>query len=84
MGGKERIRLSKQTTLIDRLQEQASTQPDKKAFTFLADGETEINSLTYQQLNKKAKAIAFVLQKHQATGQRALLYFSSFIGYSLV
>jgi acyl-CoA synthetase (AMP-forming)/AMP-acid ligase II len=75
VGGKERNRLSKQTTLIDRLQEQESTQPHKRAFTFLADGETEIDSLTYQQLNEKAKAIAFVLQSHHAQGQRALLLF---------
>ena len=75
MGGKERNRLSKQTTLIDRLQEQGSTQPDKRAFTFLADGETEIDSLTYQQLNEKAKAIAFILQSHHGQGQRALLLF---------
>ena len=75
MGGKERKRLSKQITLIDRLQEQAGIQPDKKAFTFLADGETEIDSLTYQQLNEKAKAIAFVLQNQNASGQRALLLY---------
>ena len=75
MGGKERNRLSKHITLIDRLQEQASNQPDKRAFTFLADGETEIDSLTYQQLNEKAKAIAFVLQDRDATGQRALLLY---------
>ena len=75
MGGKERNRLSKQITLIDRLQEQASIQPHKKAFTFLADGETEIDSLTYQQLNQKAKAVAFTLQNYQAQGQRALLLY---------
>ena len=75
MGGKERNRLSKQTSLIDQLQEQVSTQPHKKAFTFLADGETEIDSLTYQQLNEKAKAIAFVLQSNYAQGKRALLLF---------
>jgi acyl transferase domain-containing protein/acyl-CoA synthetase (AMP-forming)/AMP-acid ligase II/pimeloyl-ACP methyl ester carboxylesterase len=75
MGGKERSRLSKQTTLIDRLQEQASIQPDKKAFTFLADGDIEIDSLTYQQLNDKAKTIACVLQNHHAQEQRALLLY---------
>ena len=75
MGGTERNRLSKQTTLIDRLQEQASIQPDKRAFTFLADGETEIDSLTYQQLHEKARAIAFVLQNYQAQKQRALLLY---------
>lgn len=75
MGGKERNRLSKQITLIDRLQEQASIQPSKRAFTFLADGETEIDNLTYQQLNEKAKAIAFILQNRNAKGQRALLLY---------
>ena len=75
MGGKERNRLSKHITLVERLQEQASIQPDKRAFTFLADGETEIDSLTYQQLNEKAKAIASVLQSHNAQGQRALLLY---------
>ena len=75
MGGKERNRLSKYITLIDRLQEQASIQPDKRAFTFLADGETELDSLTYQQLDQKAKAIAFVLQDRDAPGQRALLLY---------
>ncbi|MEM8831589.1 MAG: alpha/beta fold hydrolase, partial [Cyanobacteria bacterium P01_G01_bin.19] len=75
VGGKERNRLSKQTTLIDRLQEQESRQPHKRAFTFLADGETETDSLTYRQLNRKAKAIASVLQGKNAQGQRALLLY---------
>ena len=67
--------MSKQTTLIDQIQLQASTQPDKRAFTFLADGETEIDSLTYRQLNEKAKAIAFILQEQNASGARALLLY---------
>ena len=75
MGGKERNRLSKQITLIDRLQEQESRQPDKRAFTFLADAETEIDSLTYRQLNQTAKAIAAVLQSRGAVGERALLLY---------
>lgn len=67
--------MSKQTTLIDQIQLQASTQPGKRAFTFLADGETEIDSLTYRQLNEKAKAIAFILQEQNASGARALLLY---------
>ncbi|MGB5635885.1 MAG: fatty acyl-AMP ligase [Waterburya sp.] len=67
--------MSKQITLIDRLQEQASIQPNKRAFTFLADGDTEIDSLTYQQLDEKAKAIALVLQNQNAPGERALLLY---------
>ena len=75
MGGRERIRLSKHITLIDRIQAQAETQPHKVAFTFLADGETELNRLTYQQLDRQARAIASVLQVHQAQGKRALLLY---------
>ena len=67
--------MSKQITLIERLQEQASIQPDKRAFTFLADGETEIDSLTYQGLHQQARAIASVLQSYQAQNQRALLLY---------
>ncbi|MEM9506113.1 MAG: alpha/beta fold hydrolase [Cyanobacteria bacterium P01_E01_bin.35] len=79
--------MSKQITLIDRLQEQASTQPHKRAFTFLADGDTEIDSLTYQQLTEKAQAIAFALQARNAREKRALLlyqpgldFISAFLG----
>ena len=75
VGGKERNRLSKHTTLIDRIQEQASIQPDKLAFTFLADGKTAIDSLTYRQLNEKAKAVASILQDLNARGSRALLLY---------
>lgn len=75
MGGKERNRLSKHTTLIDRIQQQVSIQPDKLAFTFLADGETAIDSLSYRQLNEKARAIAFTLQEFKARGSRALLLY---------
>ena len=75
MGGRERIRLSKHITLIDRIQTQAETQPHKVAFTFLADGETELDRLTYQQLDRQARAIASILQTHQAQGKRALLLY---------
>lgn len=73
--------MSKQTTLIERLQEQASKQPDKRAFTFLADGETEIDSLTYQELHQQARAIASVLQSYQAQDQRALLLYQPGLGF---
>ncbi len=75
MGGRERNRLSKYITLIDQIQEQAEVQPHKVAFTFLADGETELDRLTYQQLDRQARAIAHTLQTHQARGKRALLLY---------
>ena len=67
--------MDKYQTFIDRLAEQVASQPEKTAFTFLQDGETESGSLSYQELSTKAAAIAAVLQSHNATGERALLLY---------
>ena len=67
--------MDKYQTFIDRLAEQVASQPEKTAFTFLQDGETESGSLSYQELSTKATAIAAVLQSHNATGERALLLY---------
>jgi acyl-CoA synthetase (AMP-forming)/AMP-acid ligase II/3-oxoacyl-(acyl-carrier-protein) synthase/acyl carrier protein len=88
MGGiKERSRLSKQYTFIEVLAERVAKQPEQTAFTFLQDGETELDSLTYQQLEQQALAIAFRLQANHAQGKRALLlyqpgleFISAFLG----
>jgi natural product biosynthesis luciferase-like monooxygenase protein len=62
-------------TLVDILQSKALYQPDKKAFTFLLDGETEEISLTYRELDLQARAIATSLQNLGASGERALLIY---------
>ncbi|MEG4634367.1 LLM class flavin-dependent oxidoreductase [Microcoleus sp. AR_TQ3_B6] len=62
-------------TLVDILQSKALYQPDKKAFTFLLDGETEESSLTYLELELQARAIATRLQDLGASGERALLIY---------
>ncbi|BAU65096.1 Beta-ketoacyl synthase [Stanieria sp. NIES-3757] len=88
MGGiKERSRLSNQYTFVEVLAERVAKQPNQTAFTFLQDGETELDSLTYQQLEQQARAIAFRLQADHAQGKRALLlyqpgleFISAFLG----
>ncbi len=67
--------LLKFTTLVDILSYKALHQPTQLAFTFLVDGEKEEVSLTYQELDQKAKAIAVVLQSMKAPGERALLLY---------
>jgi len=62
-------------TLVDILHSRALDQPDKKAFTFLLDGETEEISLTYLELDLHARAIATRLQDLGASGERALLIY---------
>nr|AXN93619.1 PuwI [Symplocastrum muelleri NIVA-CYA 644] len=61
-------------TLVDLLRYRAA-QPSRLAFTFLQDGETESSSLTYQELEQQALAIAAQLQSLVAPGDRALLLY---------
>ena len=64
--------LEKLSTLVDLLHYRAQYQPDRQAYIFLQNGETESGSLTYGELDKQARAIAARLQSWQ--GERALFY----------
>ena len=63
------------STLIELLRWRALHQPDRRAYTFLVDGETEKAHLTYSELDRQARAIAALLQSLGAAGQRALLLY---------
>jgi acyl transferase domain-containing protein/acyl-CoA synthetase (AMP-forming)/AMP-acid ligase II/pimeloyl-ACP methyl ester carboxylesterase len=60
---------------VDLLQHRTLQQPEQLVFTFLQDGETELGSLTYYQLEAKARSIATYLQNFDAKGERALLLY---------
>ena len=64
-------------TLVDLLQYRADHQPHQKAFVFLKNGENEVASLTYQELDSQARAIAAKLQQLKAKEERALLLYQS-------
>ena len=68
-------------TLIDILQYRAESQPDQTIYTFLLDGEAEQISLTYQELDQKAKAIAAYLQSLGAPQERILLLYPPGLGF---
>lgn len=61
------------TTFIDILRDRAIGQSNQKAYTFLENGEAQTDSLTYHELDLKARAIAAQLQSWQ--GERALLLY---------
>jgi acyl-CoA synthetase (AMP-forming)/AMP-acid ligase II len=63
------------TNLIDILSGRAQDRPDRQAYIFLENGETESGSLTYGELDRQARAIAARLQTWQ--GERALLLYPS-------
>ena len=64
------------STFVELLRHHAQHQPHKIAFTFLQDGETESDQLTYQQLDRQARAIAAKLQSLGLEDERALLLYS--------
>ncbi|CAD5983311.1 fatty acyl-AMP ligase [Planktothrix agardhii] len=66
---------NKFSTLVELLRYRASSQPERIAYIFLRDGETEEARLTYRELDQKARAIAAHLQSLAAEGERGLLLY---------
>ncbi|BDA68746.1 non-ribosomal peptide synthetase [Calothrix sp. PCC 7716] len=60
---------------VEVLRFRSATQPNQVAFTFLADGETEQATLTYQELDQLARRVATRLQELGLTGKPALLLY---------
>ncbi len=71
----------KPSTLVHLLRWRALHQSDQRAYTFLADGETEEDHLTYSELDRQAQAIGAMLQSLEATGERALLLYPPSLDY---
>jgi len=68
-------------TLTALLQWRSGQQSGRQAYTFLADGETQELSLTYGELDLRARAIAACLQPQAAPGARALLLYPPGLDY---
>ncbi len=64
------------STLISVLRYRSLHSPDKVIYTFLKDGKTEVDSLTYQEMDRQARAVAAQLQvSGLKAGERALLLY---------
>ncbi|HEX2269444.1 MAG TPA: AMP-binding protein, partial [Pyrinomonadaceae bacterium] len=68
-------------TLIELLRARAGSKPDNNAYTFLLDGETEETSLTYGELDQRARAIGARLQSLGAKDQLVLLLYPPGLEY---
>lgn len=64
-------------SLADVLQQRAVYQPQKLAYRLLKDGEENEISLTYEELDRRARAIGALLQTATRPGDRVLLLFST-------
>ncbi len=62
---------------VDVLQASARNWPDRPAFTYLMDGESETTSVTFGELDRQARAVAVHLTQLGVGGQRALLLYPS-------
>lgn len=62
-------------TLIGVLNHYATKKPTETVYRFLHNGEEEVASLSFSQLNQQAHAVANVLSKHSQKGDRVLLVF---------
>ncbi len=61
------------STFVDVLAARAAAHGSQRAFAFLSDGETETETLTYAQLDRRARAIGALLDGHVEPGARVLL-----------
>lgn len=66
-----------QNSLVDILSWRANHQPHKLAYRFLLDGESEEVSITYKELDLKARSIGSTLQAHAKKYDRAILLLPS-------
>ena len=66
---------AKLLSLVELLRLRALEQPEHRIYTYLIDGEIEGAHLTYEALDRQARAIAALLQSYKASGERALLLY---------
>src|SRR5688572_22700517 len=69
--------LSHPQTLVDLLSQRGLQQPDRVAFRYLTEGDTTEVSLTYAELDERARAIGAMLQRIGVEGERILLLYPS-------
>jgi acyl-CoA synthetase (AMP-forming)/AMP-acid ligase II len=63
------------TTLVDLLRARALATPDRRAYAFLADGESESAALSWAECDARARAVGAALTEQGARGERILLLF---------
>ena len=72
------------STIVHILLDRSLSQPKQIAYTFLADGEKESGSCTYEELDLQAKAIAARLLTKVKPGDRALLVYPYTAGLEFI
>src|SRR6266540_2573879 len=72
---------SSPNTLVHRLRLRADQHPDKLAYRFIQDNDSEIITISYAELDRRARAIGAWLESFGAVGERALLLYPAGLDY---
>lgn len=67
--------------LVTLLRQRAQDQAERRAYTFLSDGEQEEETFSWSRLDQRARAIAARLQRTVAPGDRVLLLYPPGLEY---
>lgn len=68
------------STIVEILQKRATLHPQRVAYVFLENSE-EVQSITYQELDLRAKSVAMELRLKLKKGERALLLYKPGLDY---
>ena len=69
------------SSIVDLLRWRTDIEGSSVAYRFLADGETESESITWRELDRRARSIAAALQQRVSPGDRVLLAYPSGIDF---
>jgi FkbH-like protein len=72
-----KLSVDENMNMVGLLRERARLEPERQAYAFLADGERVQDRLSYAELDRKARAVAAMLQDKGAIGRRVILAFPS-------
>lgn len=64
-------------TISHVLRWRAEHQPQRRAYTYLRDGEKDARDITYGELDRRARAVAMAIRQRARPGDRALLLYPS-------
>ena len=64
------------STMVEALRARADRQGDRPTFAFLRNGEVEIDRLTFEELDARARGLAVTLRQFVRAGDRALLVYA--------
>ncbi len=81
VGSCENPLLDSFSNIVEILRHRGESQKNKKAFTFLLDGEREEASISFGDLDQKARRIAIALRSLSPPGKRATLLYSPGLDY---